>query len=105
MDDCKLKGIVEWSRLKPSLIKLDQDEREEVLIMLKAQDMVSALSEIANDIFRPARKHGYNDREINELIDKCGTDKDGDYYGPELIGLLEDKFYIIMNERGINDFF
>lgn len=84
------------------LNKLDDSERRTVLWMLKADDMMRALYEIGNEIFRPARKHGYNDVEINTLIDRCGEDGEGYCLASQVISLLEDKYYDIVNEYGVN---
>jgi hypothetical protein len=60
---------------------------------LNAEEAYSALSDIKNEIFRPARKHGYADREIEAAFDE---EKHGD-----LIALLEKKFHEILLEHGI----
>lgn len=63
---------------------------------MKANCMAFALREIQQEIFRPARKHGYTDYVVNDLLDKCSTytGEDGlDYHiGVELIGTLESMF-------------
>lgn len=77
-------------------IEFDPTNNEEVNAVeciLKAESMHAVLFEIANDLFRPARKHGYPDKDIQALVDKDG--------GVELIGLLETKFFEILKERGI----
>lgn len=74
-----------------------------------------ALHQVGQDLFRPARKHGYPDREISELIEKL--DKlaridagvaEGDYTSSveysdatDLIGLLESLFYRILDENDV----
>lgn len=70
------------------------EENEEFKLALKGVSMSIALSEIANDIFRPARKHGYNDKELNDLIEKNPD-------AEEIIGMLEKKFYEILEENEI----
>jgi len=54
----------------------------------------SALAEIAAEVFRPARKHGYEDDELRKLMEIAKSD--------ELVGLLEKKFYEILRDRGID---
>lgn len=63
---------------------------------VKADDAYRTLWEVGNDIFRPARKHGYSEPEIRSLVEKIGVDAE------KLIGLLEDKFYRIMEENGVS---
>lgn len=63
---------------------------------LAGADAAIALHYIANDIFRPARKHGYSDQRIIDAVGACGKDN-----ANNLIGLLESKFYEILGERGI----
>jgi hypothetical protein len=74
------------------------EERKDHELALKASEMKFALEEIANQIFRPARKHGYQDQEIETLRKKLGEK------GNLLIDLLEGKFFEILNERDIKLF-
>lgn len=90
------------TKILNELIKLDTWERQEVVLMLKAQSFKTALNEIQEKIFRPARKHGYRE-EIEELIKKCGQDKEEGPYGDSLIGLLEKEFYNILKDYEILD--
>lgn len=62
----------------------------------KGYDYYLALRETADDIFRPARKHGYGNKAIQDCIEKLG---DG---AEELIGLLENEFFEILSDLGIN---
>jgi len=62
----------------------------------KAGAAFAALDDIKNEIFRPARKHGYSDENIRALLEKIGED------GNELIGLLESKLYEILNNHEVN---
>ncbi len=71
----------------------DHELEEKLRRSLNADKYLAALNEIAQDIFRPARKHGYPDQKIQELLnssEKC----------EEIISLLEDKFHEIIQEHG-----
>ncbi len=68
------------------------EDQEDFTRATKALDMELALWDIANEVFRPARKHGYADQELNALAEN----------NTELIGLLEQKFYAILEEKGIS---
>jgi hypothetical protein len=70
------------------------EDTEEMNLALSAGDMHLALWDIAQEVFRPARKHGYPQREIQEALDKCNE-------GEELVHLLEKRFYEILEEHGI----
>lgn len=70
------------------------EESEEFEMCMKATKMSCALSDISNHIFRPARKHGYNDEKLVKLIEK---NKDAEF----IIGLLEEKFIEILNAYGL----
>jgi hypothetical protein len=76
-----MKGILEFNL---------PEEREEFETAVKAGKYSAAIDEIGNEVFRPARKHGYGTKEIQDLIDKNPED------ATELISLLEDKFYEIL---------
>lgn len=60
----------------------------------------AALSEISQEIFRPARKHGYSDEDISNLIKKINK-KCGEGVAEELISNLESKFHDILDNRGL----
>lgn len=88
------------------------EEREEFERAVKAARYQSALFEIGQRVFRPARKHGYPDAYLQRLLDKAdevtiATYDDatkGPYdghVGTELIGQLEKLFYEILQEEGI----
>lgn len=71
-----------------------QDDREKLKEMLQAANMRRALWEIKEEIFRPARKHGYAyNSELNGLLEKDGVVK--------AIGLLEKRFYEILKEEEV----
>lgn len=55
-----------------------------------------ALDRVVNEVFRPARKHGYGDIMIQQIIDKVGDD------AINLIGLLEQKFWHILADEKID---
>jgi hypothetical protein len=69
--------------------------QEEAQNALKASDYLRALQDIRQEIFRPARKHGYPDTKLNELLN-------GDENVAEAIGLLEEKFSDLMREYEID---
>lgn len=70
------------------------EEKEELTQALNAGELHSALWSVAQEVFRPARKHGYSDPNIQAALDKC-------IEGEELVSLLEKKFYEILDEYGI----
>lgn len=69
------------------------DEDAEWKQAAHAQAAYAALWEIAQEVFRPARKHGYMDQRIQAALEA------GD--GPMLVGLLEEKFYDILREHDV----
>lgn len=80
------------------------EEQEKFETAVKALDYRIALWDIAQEIFRPARKHGYADERVQKLlqtIDECVSTGMEDGQGTDLIGLLEEKFYEILRERNI----
>jgi hypothetical protein len=73
------------------------EENEEFKACCNAASYVSALNNVRQELFRPARKHGYTDRQISDLLEKLGGD------GEKLIGFLEDKFSQILMDDQIYD--
>jgi len=96
-----MKGILEFSL---------PEEQEEFDSAARAGELRSALWEISQQVFRPARKHGYADSKIQELLDKADTltlssvddDEQEVFVGTELVSLLEKKFYEILEEYNIS---
>lgn len=72
------------------------EDQEDFDAAVKADKMRSALQAIADDVFRPARKHGYHDSELNQLIESIPNGA-----GYELVSKLEDKFYSILTEYDV----
>jgi len=87
------------------------EEEQDFLLATKAGAMSAALWEIGQEIFRPARKHGYSDTQIQELITKLDglVEKPQEFTldGPardatDLIGLLEQRFYQILQDHEVS---
>ena len=70
-----------------------EDDREKLKTMLQATNMSIALFNMSNELFRPARKHGYRDNpRLNELLENEQV--------AEAIELLEKLYHEILNESG-----
>ena len=103
-----MKGILEFNL---------QEERDEFETAVMAPNMRSALFDVRQMVFRPARKHGYSQADIQQLIEKLDALviqhanvvewprdeyqalKDATY----LIGQLEKLFNQIMEENGVTE--
>jgi hypothetical protein len=101
-----MKGILEFNL---------QEERDEFETAVMAPNMRSALFDVRQMVFRPARKHGYSRQDIQELVEKLdklvasdagkdwwpcdeyGQPKDATY----LISMLEGLFSQILEESGV----
>jgi hypothetical protein len=87
------------------------EEETEFKTAVKSMRTSLAIEDIGNQIFRPARKHGYSDIRIQSLVMKldelarkdAGIPEDsyeGEYQGAtDLVGMLEEMFYEILRER------
>jgi hypothetical protein len=85
-------------------LTVEADDMDELkgLVNYKAAHM--ALWEISQEIFRPARKHGYSDNRLNTLLESTRPMKeDGEEFpsGYEVVSKLEEKFYEILSEYDI----
>ena len=76
------------------------EDRMEHLRAIKADDCFFALSEMANELYRPARKHGYSDPDLGKLNKYLESDKREMVI--DIIELLEVKFFNILNDYGIS---
>lgn len=83
----------------------NEEARDEMALINSRHKLHAALWAISQEIFRPARKHGYSDLKLAALLEntKILKDEDGDEYasGYEIIGLLEEKFWEILREYDI----
>lgn len=94
------------------------DESEELNTYIQAEDFKAALWDVSQEVFRPARKHGYPNQDIQNLIQKLDScvdrlngenalsdDWPKDDYGPltatDLVALLEKEFYRILDHHGV----
>lgn len=83
---------------KTLTIRFDNDEAGEMVIRrtLYAHNAYAALWEIAQEVFRPARKHGYTNSDIQAELVKAGE------AGTALVHLLEKEFYTILEDHHIS---
>jgi hypothetical protein len=89
------------------------EEQGEFDTAQKAGSIAAALFDVGQNVFRPARKHGYPEADIQNLITKLddlarqahGPIPPNTYPGIEdathLVSLLEKKFYEILNKWGV----
>ena len=71
------------------------EEDAEMKLALKASSYQQALYKVAQEIFRPARKHGYDNAKLQALM----NDNPASY---EIVGMLEDLFFEIVKEEDID---
>jgi hypothetical protein len=64
------------------------------------RDALGALWEIQQQIFRPARKHGYSNPKLVKLIEEAPEDQREAIC--EAIGVLEEMFCDILSDCNIN---
>ncbi len=85
----------------------DPYDLEEYNNFMRGQQLRDVIDDITNEIWRPARKHGYSDPAIQKLLDYA-HEKDYTIEHPEygkvsileeLISLLEDKYNEILEEN------
>lgn len=84
-------------------IILEYNTEEEALAAINGWRKQAAIDEVGNEVFRPARKHGYGDTEINTILAHldglCEQDVTPEgLWARDLIHALERKFWEIMND-------
>ena len=82
-----MKAILEFSL---------PEEKLEFEDAVRAGAYAAAISEIGNQVFRPARKHGYSDPELRALVEETPN-------AVEIISRLEKMFYDILEEYKANE--
>ena len=85
-------------------IILEYDNQDEAIPALNGWKLQAAIDEVGNEVFRPARKHGYGDTEINTILahldSLCEENKTPEgLWATDLIAALERKYWEIVNER------
>ncbi|MDQ3234322.1 MAG: hypothetical protein M3Q07_21145 [Pseudobdellovibrionaceae bacterium] len=93
-------------------ISFNKDEdADDLKQMLSASDAFQALSQIRQDIFRPARKHGYSHPSIVKILDdwaetaeagKLASRDDLNHFVSVFVGGLEEVFADILSYQNIN---
>lgn len=73
----------------------DPDDRQSHLEAIRAKATLSFLWEVEQQIFRPARKHGYPDGPIGRRLNELLNTNDATH---EIIGLLEDYYWELKRE-------
>lgn len=90
------------------------EESVELDMAINAGNLQAAIWDVSQEVFRPARKHGYSDSTLQRLVEQLDVIVDAvekaddwptDEYGPmnatDLIGLLEKRFYDILEHHGV----
>lgn len=91
-----LEGVIKCNLADPYSYK-------DFLKMMQASYFIKALYDIGQRVFRPARKHGYCEggKVLTQLCSDDNDEKLADY-GTDLVGEMEDLYYEILEENGIN---
>lgn len=84
-------------------ITLEYDTEEEALAAINGWRLQAAIDEVGQEVFRPARKHGYGDVEINKILahldSLCEENKTPEgLWASDLIHALERKYWEIVND-------
>ena len=79
-----------------------EDEDDEVVLrkMLSARSAFDALSDIADELFRPIDRHGYSDHRLSCVCEVKVPEAEIDQRA-ELVRALKTKFYEILDENNI----
>lgn len=90
-----------------------ESHRDEFEMAQNASNMAAALFDIQQEVWRPAYKHGYSDKNISDLVEKINSvleksdlvDAAGDKIDAEsLISALSTKYHDILEEHGVSRF-
>lgn len=84
-----------------AILKYNLDKPEDKVdhhLAMQASKLARLLDFVEQEIFRPARKHGYTDTKLQALLDTTEQ-------GVELIGKLEKLYYEFKRELDIHDIY
>lgn len=77
------------------------EEREDFELAQLAGNLLGALHDVQNNVFRPARKHGFALGDIKALLTEIDDKTDGK--GTELIAEMEKLFVDILDNHEVLD--
>jgi len=78
----------------------DEDDEAVLRKMLSARSAFGALSDIADELFRPIDRHGYSDHRLSCFFEVKVPEAEIDQRA-ELVRALKTKFYEILDENNI----
>ena len=82
-------------------IETSEPEDERTLkLMFNAKNMAMAFWDISNELWRPARKHGYSDQNISKFFSQDLPEKELNER-IELVAALEEKYRGILHDYGV----
>jgi hypothetical protein len=84
-------GILQFNLEEPTT-------RNDFILATKANLLMLTIEETWNRCFRPAFKHGYEDKRIQDLLEKIGDD------AYELIRLIGEEYQGVKNDYLNDDF-
>ena len=87
--------------MKITIETTEPDEFSKLRRMLHADQYLEALNDVADKVFRPARKHGYNDPEIKALLSEDLPEAEL-LARLDLVAALETRFYEVLRENGVD---
>lgn len=73
------------------------EEEQEFLVTSKAGSLQAAIWDVGQEVFRPARKHGYPDSALQALVEA------NDGAAEEIISKLEQLFHEILCRHNVDD--
>ena len=79
----------------------DYEQMKKFQLMMNATKMANFISEVRNVIFRPARKHGYSDKVLQDAIEVADSDSTSN--GEFIISKLEDMWTELVEKHGIDE--
>ena len=89
-----MKGVIEYN------LPEDQTAFE---LSQKVESLPTTFLEIINEIFRPARKYGYNDPILANFLNDLTEEQKEKV--EDFVYLLEKKFHEIVSKNGFYDYY
>jgi hypothetical protein len=86
--------------MKATLTFTLPEENEEFNMAVKAGSYHGALWDVSQNVFRPYRKHGYPDMDMQALFEEIDVATDGK--GSDFMEKLEALFWAQLNDHDVN---
>lgn len=80
----------------------DEEDHLKLRRMLSVDRVYEAMDSVTDEVFRPARKHGYSEARLSKFFDEKTVPIEEINRRIELVGALEDLFFECLKDNDVS---